>query len=68
MSPDITPYFRESIDDLVLFSEHDPELAEGFRWLDKEATRRKITFYEMAYFVLHRYDVDQKAKEWMTKK
>lgn len=58
-------FFTNMVDELVEFSEHDPELADGLRWIDDEAKKRGITFYEMVFFVLHKYDVDVKAKEWL---
>jgi len=59
-------FFTNMVDELVEFSEYDPELAEGLRWLDSEAQKRGITFYEMVFHVLHRYDIDTKAKEWLS--
>ena len=53
------------MDELVDFSEYDPELAEGLKWIDGEAQKRGITFYEMVFHVLHRHDVDSKAKDWL---
>ncbi|TLX82245.1 MAG: hypothetical protein E6K98_06020 [Thaumarchaeota archaeon] len=58
-------FFTNMVDELVEFSEYDPELAEGLKWLDGEAQKRGITFYEMVFDVLHRYDVDTKAKDWL---
>ncbi len=56
------------VDELVEFSEYDPELAEGLRWIDSEAQKRGITFYEMVFHVLHRYDADTRAKDWLAKR
>jgi hypothetical protein len=53
------------VDELVEFSEYDPELAEGLKWIDGEAQKRGITFYEMVFDVLHRYDADVRAKNWL---
>ena len=52
------------VDELVQHVEHDEELREGIKWIDAEASKRNITFYEMTFLVLHKYDVDMKAKEW----
>ena len=60
--------FRALVDELVEFSECDPELADGLKWLDKEAQRRGIDFYEMAFIVLHRYDTEERAKNWLARR
>lgn len=52
------------VDELVDFAEHDPELKDGLKYLDEEAFKRGITFYEMVFHVLHVYDTDKRAKEW----
>ena len=57
--------FTNMVDELVEFSEYDPELAEGLKWIDGEAQKRGLDFYEMVFIVLHRYDVDQKADEFV---
>ena len=61
-------FFTNMVDELVEFSEYDPELAEGLKWIDGEAQKRGISFYEMVFDVLHRYDVDTKAKDWLANK
>ncbi|MDE1726675.1 MAG: hypothetical protein KGH89_05355 [Thaumarchaeota archaeon] len=58
-------FFTNMVDELVEFSEYDPELAEGLKWIDGEAQKRGITFYEMVFHVLHRYDTDARAKDWL---
>lgn len=58
-------FFTNMVDELVEFSEYDPELKDGLTWIDSEARKRGITFYEMVFMVLHKYDVDVKAKEWL---
>jgi len=58
-------FFTSMVDELVEFSEYDPELAEGLKWIDGEAQKRGITFYEMVFDFLHRYDVDTRAKNWL---
>lgn len=53
------------VDELVDYSlECDPELADGLRWVDNEAKKRGITFYEMAYRILLKYDAQEKAIAW----
>jgi len=61
-------FFTNMVDELVEFSAYDPELAEGLRWIDGEAQRRGISFYDMVFHVLHRYDIDTKAKDWLAKR
>lgn len=61
-------FFTRMVDELVEFSEHDPELAEGLRWIDSQAQKYGINFYEMVFRVLYKYDVDNKAKNWLETK
>jgi len=58
-------FFRKMVDELVDFSEYDPELADGIKWLDSEAQKKGITFYDMVFQVLYTHDVDIKAKHWL---
>lgn len=57
-------FFSRMVDELVEFSEHDPELAEGIKWLDDQARRRGITFYDMVFEVLYKHGVDAQAQKW----
>ena len=57
--------FNKMVDDLVVFSEHDDELAEGIRYLDSEARKNGVSFYDMVYKILYQHDVSEKAKEWI---
>ena len=58
-------FFTRMVDELVEFSEHDPELSDGLKWLDGEAQKKGLSFYDMVYQVLYKHDVNSKAKEWM---
>jgi hypothetical protein len=58
-------FFSKMVDELVEFSEYDPELADGIRWLDDQAQKKGITFYDMVFEVLYKHDVNSKAKEWL---
>ena len=49
------------VDELIDFSEYDPELADGIKWLDSEAQKKGITFYDMVFQVLYTHDVDIKT-------
>ena len=35
-------FFTKMVDDLVVFSEYDPELADGIKWLDSQAVKKGI--------------------------
>ena len=58
-------FFRKMVDELIDFSEYDPELADGIKWLDSEAQKKGITFYDMVFQVLYTHDIDIKAKQWL---
>ena len=58
-------FFTKMVDELVEFSEYDPELSDGLKWLDGEAQKKGVSFYDMVYQVLYRHDVNSKAKEWL---
>lgn len=68
MNLDEHPFFAKMVDDLVVFSEHDPELADGIRWLDGQAQKKGVSFYEMVYEVLYKHDVNSKASDWLKHK
>ena len=59
-------FFSKMVDELVEFSEYDPELADGIKWLDEQAQKKGITFYDMVFEVLYKHDVNSKAKEWLS--
>ena len=40
-------FFSKMVDELVEFSEFDPELSDGIKWLDDQAQKKGITFYDM---------------------
>ncbi len=58
-------FFTRMVDDLVEFSEYDPELSDGIKWLDAQAQKKGITFYDMVFEVLYRHDISSKAKNWL---
>jgi hypothetical protein len=60
--------FVEMIDDLVVMSESDSELAEGLKWIDMQSQRNGLTFYEMAMIILRKHMVERRAKEWLMDK
>ena len=59
-------FFSRLVDQLVEFSEYDPELADGIRWLDTQAQEKGITLYDMVFEVLYKHDVNSRAREWLS--
>ena len=57
-------FFTKMVDELVEFSEYDPELSDGLKWLDGQAQKKGVSFYDMVYQVLYKHDINSKAKEW----
>jgi hypothetical protein len=64
----VDDHFMEMIDDLVVMSEKDSELAEGLRWIDVQSQRNGLTFYEMAMIILRKHMAERRAKEWLKDK
>ena len=58
-------FFTNMVDELVEFSEHDPELSDGIKWLDGQALKKGLTFYDMVFEILYKHDVNSKAKDWL---
>ncbi len=58
-------FFTKMVDELVEFSEYDPELAYGIIWLDTLAQKKGISFYDMVFDVLFKHDINSKAKCWL---
>ena len=58
-------FFTNMVDELVEFSEHDPELSDGIKWLDGQAQKQGLTFYDMVFEILYKHDVNSKAKDWL---
>ena len=61
-------FFNKMVDELIEFSEYDPELKDGIKWLDSQAIMKGISFYDMVYQILYKHDVNNKAKEWLNSK
>ena len=61
-------FFTKMVDELVEFSEHDPELKDGLQWEDLQAQKKGISFYDMVYNILYKHDVNSKAREWLSGK
>ena len=58
-------FFKKMVDELVDFSEFDPELADGIKWLDAQAQKKGITYYDMVFEVLYTNDINSNAKNWL---
>jgi len=56
--------FTRMIDDLVEFSDHDPELKDGLQWIDNIAQKKGVSFYDAVFDVLNEHETDIKAKHW----
>ncbi len=61
-------FFKDMLDELVDFSEYDHTLAEGLRWIDSQAQKRGISFYQMCYIVLDKLNNHERTKEWLASK
>ena len=58
-------FFTNMVDELVEFSEHDPELSDGIKWLDGQAQKKGLSFYDMVFEILYKHDVNPKATDWL---
>ena len=58
-------FFTNMVDELEKLSEHDPELAEGIKWMKQEAQKRGITLYQMTFIVLYEHDIKDKYRSWL---
>ena len=58
-------FFHKMVDDLVDFSAFDDELADGIRYLDEQAKKKGISFYDIVFQVLYKHDVNARAKQWL---
>lgn len=59
-------FFTKMVDELVEYGDFDPELKDGIQWLDQQAQKKGISFYDMVFEVLYRNDVKKKAKDWLS--
>ena len=63
--PESHSFFTKMVDELIEFSEYDPELSDGIKWLDEQAQKKGLSFYDMVFLVLYKHDINTKAKEWL---
>jgi len=57
--------FTTLVDELVKNADFDQELKEAIEFLDREAQKRGISFYEIVFERLYKHDVKTKAKDWL---
>ncbi len=57
--------FTNLVDDLVKNAEFDQELKEAIEFLDLEAQSKGISFYDIVFERLYKYDAKTKAKDWL---
>jgi hypothetical protein len=67
-SNSVDDQFMMIIDDLVVMSEKDSELADGLKWIDAQSRKNGVTFYEMALIILRKHMAERKAKDWLKTK
>ena len=60
--------FCNMVDHIVEYSNGDPELIDGLKWIDKQAYEENITFYQMMFNVLNSHDINERAKSWLESK
>jgi hypothetical protein len=65
MSNETSAFFNSMIDELVIFSQHDQELADSIMWLDEQARKYNVSFYDKCYEVLEKHDIRNEAKRWL---
>jgi len=61
-------FFTKMVDELVEFSDYDNELKDGIQWLDKEAQKRGISFYDAVFEVLYSSHTRSSAKKWLNER
>ena len=68
-NPEDAPnFFHKMVDELVEFAEHDPELFSGIQWLDGEARKKNVSFYDMVFEILYKHDMNERARQWIKRK
>jgi len=57
--------FTKMVDDLVENADFDQELKEAIEFLDQEAQRKGVSFYDVVFERLYQYDANARAKDWL---
>ena len=65
MSIEDNSFFIKMVDELIDFSEHDKELSDGIKWIDKLAQEQGISFYDMIYKILYQHDMNQRVNKFV---
>jgi hypothetical protein len=60
----LSNFFKQQVDELVQSSDKDPHLKEALGWVDEQAKKHDVSFYEMIFHILYRYHMDNKARQW----
>jgi len=68
LTEDIRVQFCDMIDDIILSSDTDPELKEGFNYLDKIALTNNMTFYNLILQMYEESELEDRVKDWLKKK
>lgn len=58
-------FFSRMVDELVELSEYDSELAHGIKWIDAQAQKRGITFYDMVFEILYKHN-NKQSNQWFS--
>lgn len=58
-------FFTKMVDELVFMAEFDEELEINIKWVDAQAQKKGLTFYEMVFDILYRHDINSKASKWL---
>ncbi len=60
--------FKKMVDWLIENCDGDIELKAGLNWIDKQAQKKDVTFYDMMLEVIYKHEVNLKAKKWLNDK
>lgn len=68
LSPEVAETFKQMIDDMILLSDGDKELREGFAEIGEESFRRKISLYDLMLEAYEKSEVEKSVKRWLKDK
>jgi len=61
-------YWMKMVDESVMQSTMDPELREGFAYLDELAYKKKISFYDVVLEIYEKSEMEFRINEWKKEK
>ena len=61
-------FFTSMVDHLVVNESGDKDWSEALKWLDNQAQKKGISFYDQVFEMLYRNDKNQSATEWFKTK